>query len=144
MAGPEPTPEEATRLDGLFAIAERLRADNIELAAIFEQTVPLLADGSRLELGLEKGFLFQKQLTAPASISALEAALRASWGESATLALVLDSTEAKPHLTLAAERARRRRARYEASVEEVRHNPRVQEAVRILGAEIKSVRVPEV
>lgn len=141
---PEPSAEATARFDRLFALAERLRAESIELAAIFEQTVPLDTDEPHLQLALEKGFLFEKQLTDRASVAVMENVLRAEWGEQATLRLVLNSAEATPNRTLSAERGRRKRARHEAAIDEVKRNPRVQEAVRILGADIKTVRVPEV
>ncbi len=111
---------------------------------MFEQTVPLLLEGAALELGLEPGFLFEKQLTHKDAITVVETALRAEWGETASLRITLSSRDAKPHLTLAAERVRKRKARHDAAVEDVKQNPKVREAMRILGAEIRAVRVPEV
>ena len=141
---PGVSPQEGALLDRLFPIAERIRETNHELAAIFEQTVPLLLEGAALELGLEPGFLFEKQLTHKDAITVVETALRAEWGKAASLRITLSSPEAKPHLTLAAERVRKRKARHDAAVEDVKQNPKVREAMRILGAEIRTVRVPEV
>jgi hypothetical protein len=53
------------------------------------------------------------------------------------------SAEARPERTVSAERARLRRVRELAAIEEVKNHPRVKEAIEIFRAHVKHVTVAE-
>lgn len=130
-------------LEKMAAITDAIREENMELSAYIEQAVPLRADGTVLELGLEKGHLFERQIMAPEAIAAYEKAIKQVWGEKAQLLIQQNCAEALPDRTLAAERARARRRAHAAAIEEVKNHPRVQEAVQIFSAQIINVTLPE-
>lgn len=125
-------------------ITDRVREVDQQVAAYLEQTVPLRADGKVLELGLEKGHVFEKQITDTTTKERLNKALLDSWGEGAELILTVGSPGATPEHTVSAERARQRRARELAAIEEVKNHPRVKEAIEIFHAHVKNVIVAEI
>jgi hypothetical protein len=124
-------------------VADRIREEHSDWGAYFEQTVPLIADGKTLELGLEKGHLFETQITSDTARDVFEKALRKLWGAEATLKITARSAQATPEATLSAERARLRRKAHLAAVEEVREHPRVRDALAVFGGHVKNVVIPE-
>lgn len=138
-----PTDDERTRLQQMMTITERVREKDQQIAAYLEQTVPLQADGKVLELGLEKGHVFERQITDEKTKQLLETVLTNEWGPSAELVFQIGSREATPDRTVSAERARLRRARELAAIEEVKNHPRVREAIEIFHAHVKNVIVAE-
>lgn len=141
FAPPALQADELALLEVFWPVAERVRGTHMELAAYLEQAVPLGWDGQKLELGLEPGCLFEKQLLQTEALEVLRAALVAEHGPESHLQILSNVPEAQPHRTLAAERVRRRQARHDAAVEDVKNHPKVQEALSILGASIKTVRI---
>ncbi len=139
-----PDEAEQARLVEMMKITDRVRTEDQQVAAYLEQTVPLRADGKILELGLEKGHVFEKQITDPTTKQRLNDALVDLWGEGAELLLTVGSPEAKPERTVSAERARQRRLRELAAIEEVKNHPRVKDAIEIFHAHVKNVIVAEV
>jgi DNA polymerase-3 subunit gamma/tau len=140
----ESTGEEQTRLTKMAAIADRIREEHSEWGAYFEQTVPVVADGTTLEIGLEKGHLFEQQITSEAAREVFERALFQEWGPNATLKITSRCEAAIPDKTLSAERGRHRRKAHLAAVEEVRRHPLVREALNVLGGQVKNVILPEI
>lgn len=139
-----PDDAERRRLEEMMKITDRVREVDQQVAAYLEQTVPLRADGKILELGLEKGHVFEKQITDTTTKERLNKALLDSWGEGAELILTVGSPGATPEHTVSAERARQRRARELAAIEEVKNHPRVKEAIEIFHAHVKNVIVAEI
>jgi len=142
-ATPTPPPEEQAKLSILFELLEQLRVTDAALGAYFEQTVPLIADGTRLQLGLERGHVFENQITDPKAQRALEEVLKARWGANATLEIVRNCAQASPQATLAAERQRQRQKRQQEAISAVKSHPKVLEAIRIFGAQVRAVHLPE-
>src|SRR5690606_35779107 len=138
-----PSTEESALLAKMAKITDRLREEDMELSAYLEQTVPLQADGKVLELGLEKGHMFERQLTTDQAIATFERIIKSAWGSEAELKFTRNCAEALPDRTLSAERARERRRVHLAAIEEVKQHPRIQEAVQIFGAQIVNVTLPE-
>lgn len=138
-----PTDDERVRLQQMMAITDRVREKDQQIAAYLEQAVPLNADGKVLELGLEKGHVFEKQITDENTKQLLETVLKKEWGPSAELIFQIGSREATPDRTVSAERARLRRARELAAIEEVKNHPRVKDAIEIFRAHVKNVIVSE-
>lgn len=147
-AGPQesgylPSDDERARLQRMMTITERVREKDQQIAAYLEQTVPLKADGKVLELGLEKGHVFEKQITDEKTKQLLESVLKNEWGASAELVFQIGSREATPDRTVSSERARLRRVRELAAIEEVKNHPRVKDAIEIFRAHVKNVIVSE-
>jgi hypothetical protein len=123
-------------------IGDRIRLSHDDWGAYFEQTVPLIADGKTLSLGLEKGHLFEKQLLSDEGRKIFEHAVRAEWGQGAILELVPRSENAKPPSTLAAERARIRARAHDEAIAQVKSHPRIRDALEIFNAQVKNVTLP--
>lgn len=137
------TPEESALIEELFQISEAIRESNMELAALFEQVIPRKRTDSELYLALEPDCIFEKQLRAPETAQLIEGFIQKLWNQTLTLRWDLsDSSLSAERDSLAAERQRQRQIRHEAAIAEVVHDPRIQTALSILGAEIKSVHVP--
>lgn len=135
--------EDRALLEKMAVIAERIRQEHSDWGAYFEQTVPLVADGLTLEIGLEKGHLFETQILSETARGVFEKALHAEWGSNASLKITARSEKASPERTLSAERTRQRRRAHLAAIEQVRHHPRVRDALAILGGQVKNVIIPE-
>lgn len=138
-----PTEDERSRLLQMMKITDRVRETDQQIAAYLEQSVPLKADGRVLELGLEKGHVFEKQITDPATKQLLELILKEAWGPNAELLFSVGTSEATPARTVSAERGRLRRVRELAAIEEVKNHPRVRDAIEIFHAHVKNVVVTE-
>ncbi len=142
--GYKPSSEEQRCLQAMMKITDRVREVDQQVAAYLEQTVPLRADGTVLELGLETGHVFEKQITDQATRQRLEDALKQEWGAEASLVLTVGAKQATPERTVSAERARMRRAQELAAIEEVKNHPRVREAIEIFNAHVKNVTIAEI
>lgn len=140
---PAPPPEEQEKLGILMELLEQLRTKDAALGAYFEQTVPLVADGKMLRLGLERGHVFENQIIDPNAQQALRDVLHARWGADAVLDIVRNCAQALPQATLAAERQRQRQKRQQEAILAVKSHPKVLEAVRIFGAQIRAVHLPD-
>lgn len=141
--GYSPTDDERARLEQMMRITDHVREKDQQIAAYLEQSVPLRADGKVLELGLEKGHVFEKQITDAKTKELLEVVLRKEWGSSAEVLFSLGSHEAIPARSVSAERARLRRVRELAAIEDVKNHPRVKDAIEIFHAHVKNVIVAE-
>lgn len=137
------SPERAAVLARALAVFDRLREDSAELAGYFEQTTPLVADAASLELAMEPGYLFEKQIDDEAALARLERFARETLGPECRVRLTKNSSLAREHESISAERTRRKRARHEEAIQTVKNHPKIQAALRIFGGEIKSVFVPE-
>jgi len=135
--------DEKARLDFLCELIDRVRTSDKEIAAFLEQTVPLSVSDQLVEIGLEKGHIFEKQITAQATQDLLRKALDDARGPHVKLKVTVASPDATPDRTASAERVRQRRAREILAIEEVKNHPRVREAVEIFRAEIKNVHIPD-
>jgi DNA polymerase-3 subunit gamma/tau len=140
---PAPPPQELEKLGVLMELLEHVRSKDAALGAYFEQTVPLVADGQLLRLGLERGHVFENQIIDPSAQQVLKEVLEARWGAGAELEIVRNCAQASPQATLAAERQRQRQKRQQEAILAVKSHPKVLEAVRIFGAQIRAVHLPE-
>lgn len=143
MRRPPLEPEEEARLLRLRDIVEQVRASDIELAAYFEQTVPLIVEPGRLDLAIEPGFVFRSAVTTPEARAKLEEAATVVLGAPTELRLVEDEEAAAPHRTLSALREREREARRLEAINRARSHPRVVDAIEVLGARLKEVKLAE-
>ncbi len=137
------SPEHEERLEKMMRVCAHVREKHMELAAYLEQTVPLQCDGSRLSIALEPGYLFEKKLTSSEGRAILESSLKELWGPSAHLEIIPESEHAHPNQSVAKAKERKRQAERAALVEEVKNHPRIRQAVDVLGAKLRDVRLPE-
>lgn len=135
-----PNPEPSPLLDWTLEFSDALRAVNAELSSYIDQLTPISYDASHLELAAERGFIFERALSKPESSEILDQVARVLWGATARVTLRLNHPEAKPELTVAALRARQKQLRHEEALRQVRVHPKVQEALKILDADLVQVR----
>jgi DNA polymerase-3 subunit gamma/tau len=143
---PPPPPvsaEEVARLERFAQVVERVRQSDLELAAYLEQAVPLSVGGERLEVAFEPGFVFQAAVTTHTARTALQEAARVELGDAVELVLRENFAEALPHRTLSAQRERERAAVRDAAIQRARNHPRVVDAIEILGARLKDVKLAD-
>lgn len=136
-------PQEEARLSKLRIIVERVREKDIELAAYLEQTVPLSVEPGHLELAIEPGFVFRTAVTSPEARASLQEAASAELGAPTEPRFVEDQDAAAPHKTLSALREREREARRLEAIHRARSHPRVVDAIEVLGARLKEVKLAE-
>lgn len=132
---------ERAGLERLRQVADTLRSENPEIAAVLDLVVPLTAEDAVLRLGMEPGFVFEKQLTRRETAEQVEAVARTLWNPELALQLVPNCREATPDKTLATLRTAERERRHAEAVSAVKSHPAVQRAIRVFDARIKEVRI---
>ena len=137
--GPTIPPDVLERTLALLPACDRLRADDGQLAAYFEQTEVLVSEGPVIRLGIQEGFLFERELATSAASAKIQTHLALDFGadvrvEFAKVPIGVSIGSVRAHL-----RERQRRAQ----IDELRNHPRVKEAVQILGARIRQVVLPD-
>ena len=105
--------------------------------------MPLIVEPGRLDLAIEPGFVFRSAVTTPEARAKLEEAATLVLGAPTALRLVEDQEAAAPHKTLSALREREREARRLEAIARARSHPRVVEAIEVLGARLKEVKLAE-
>lgn len=140
---PPPSPEETARLAIFAEIVEGVRETDMEVAAYLEQAVPFVVSAERLEVGFEPGFFFLAEVTRPEARALLTRVAAEKLGESVEVVFRENHPEALPHRTLSAERERQRLALRDAALARARNHPRVVDAIEVLGARLKDVKLAE-
>jgi len=143
VAPPPLAEEEIALLHRLRPIVERLREDDFELAAYLDQAVPLTVVPGRLELGFERGFVFLSAIANQEARTKIERAASEVLGVATQLELRDNHPQALPHKTLSALRERQREAERLEAIERAKSDPRVLDAIEVLGARIKEVKLAE-
>lgn len=143
VAAPPLAPEEIERLHQLRPIVERVREYDIELAAYLEQAVPLTVVPGRLELGFERDFVFLAAIANQEARTKIERAATEELGVATQLEIRDNHPQALPHKTLSALREREREAQRLQAIERAKSDPRVLDAIEVLGARIKEVKLAE-
>jgi hypothetical protein len=125
------------------AILERLRASRPALASVFEHAIPLEVGAARTVLGFEPSAAFlAARASEPESLEAVTREVRGYFGAATHVALDLSAKPAAGARTVAAVDAERRSAELAAARARVETHPLVQEAVRLFGAQVRDVKLP--
>jgi len=145
---PAPTAESAraplpadllSRTLAVLGACDRLRGEDGLLASYLEQAEVLELGPTRLHLGLEDGFLFERELTSEKALAKVREHLLPDFEPE----LSLEFSKAKVSWSIGAVRAWLRQRERETQIEELRNHPRVKQAVEVLGARIRQVVLPE-
>jgi DNA polymerase-3 subunit gamma/tau len=123
------------------AVLERLAAARPELAAFFEHAAPLAVTPTELVVGFEPGNVLAAQAAEKGAVAALTRAACEHFGSGVHVVVELDSERAKGFDTLAAREARERRARVQQAIAEAKRHPRVVDAMEVLGARLKDLKL---
>ncbi len=124
-----------------IGILERLAAQRPELAAFFEHAAPLRVSSTELVVGFEPGSVFSAQASEKEAVAALTRAASEHFGGRVHVVVELDSERSRGFDTVAAQHARERRARVQRAIAEAKQHPRVVDAMEILGARIKDLKI---
>jgi hypothetical protein len=120
-----------------------VRKERPELGAFLSHAIPLHCDGNRLELGWESGSVFYESVSGPEQRKLLQAAAQRHFGSAPEIQFRLDHEPDSNGTTLASVEAREREARRQVALREAREHPVVRQAIDILGARVKELRLPE-
>ncbi len=129
-------------LDAWQAVVARLAPDKPRVASIFEHAAPLVVEPGRVVLGLEAGSFIAEQAKEADAQALLRQAATDHFGVPTDVELELGGGHGKVQ-TLAAKHSAEQAARLAAAREVVATHPLVQDAIEVLGAELKDVRLPD-
>ncbi len=129
------------RLAGWYAILERVASTRPELAAFLEHAAPFEIGPEQIVIGFEPGSVFVRQIEDPAARQALEHAAAEELGASPRIVIETASERARGFETVAQVHSRERERRLDEAMSEVRRHPRVVDAVEVLGARLKDLKL---
>ncbi|MBN1609310.1 MAG: hypothetical protein JW940_21950, partial [Polyangiaceae bacterium] len=125
------------------AIVQRLAQSAPQLAASLEHAVLLEMGPARVRLGFEPAGLPYRVVSEPSALEAITRTAREYLGASQTVVLTETHAQAPEAVTLASLGRKEREEASRAAHERARAHPRVRDAIELLGAQIKYIRVPE-
>ncbi|MFO0566439.1 MAG: DNA polymerase III subunit gamma/tau [Polyangiaceae bacterium] len=143
-APPLPEPDERSadvELVQFMGVLERLAASRPELAAFFEHAAPLSIRENELVIGFEPGSVIAPQAAGKDSVAALTRAAEEYFQRRVTVVVELDSERARGVDTLALRESRERRARVQQAISDAKRHPRVVDAMEVLGARLKDLKL---
>jgi hypothetical protein len=144
-AKPEPDVDLAIPADtlertlALLPSCDRLRTDDAQLAAYVEQTEVLTSNGPVIRLGIQDGFLFERELMVPEAAAKIQTHLIPDFG----VDIRLEFTKVPATCSIGTVRAHLRQRERQVQIDELRNHPRVKQAVEVLGARIRQVILPD-
>ena len=124
------------------SVVDRLRGDRPELAALLHHASVLEVGRERITLGMESGSVVERVRHNEEWIGALRKAASDHFGSEPEVVFQTHNGR-RDSGTVAALDDKERAERLEASRSRARQHPRVTEAVQILGARIKEIRLPD-
>ncbi len=110
---------------------------------MLERAVPLELGPERLVVGFEPGDVLSRQATGKEAEGVLGRAAAEHFGRAPELRVELESERAREFETLADMYSREREEQRRAALAEAKNHPRVTDAIEILGARIKDLRLAE-
>jgi DNA polymerase-3 subunit gamma/tau len=125
------------------ALLDAVRADAPAIASLFDHGVPLEVSRARVLVGFERGSFLAIQASEADTVEALRQKVRARFGPDTVVALDVSlkpgSVAAQP--TIATVDAEARAKSVEDARAAVLAHPLVAKAVRVLGAEVKDIKL---
>lgn len=140
---PAPTSLDDVRLATWHAIIEIVAQSRADLASLLEHAAPLELGPEELVLGWEPGSVLGHQFAGKESEAVLERAAAEHFGAKPRIRLELESERARGFETVALLGSREREQQKQKAIAEAQSHPRVTEAIEILGARIKDLRLAD-
>ncbi|HEY6562429.1 MAG TPA: DNA polymerase III subunit gamma/tau [Polyangiaceae bacterium] len=125
------------------AILDRVREARPELAAFLEHAAPLELSPEQIMLAWEPKSMFATQASDKESLAVLGRAAQAHFGQTPRITCEFDSERARTLQTLAMLDTAARDQKTRAAIQNARQHPRIADAVEILGARLKDVKLAE-
>jgi DNA polymerase-3 subunit gamma/tau len=138
---PRSAPEPLDLEETLRLIVARIASERLELAAKLEHGVLLEAAPGRLLFGWAPDNLFGELVASPENTAVIEQAASAVLGTPCRVSHERDSARAAGKKTLSHLEAEARERRTREAYEKARQHPRIAEAVEILGARLKDLKL---
>jgi DNA polymerase-3 subunit gamma/tau len=143
---PQPKPgiaiDRASTLGRWRAIVDRVRARRPDVAAVLDHAAPLAVSETLVELGWADNDVLQQRASEAGCFAELCQAVHAELGASPRVTFAKSSAAGTEGATLARIDAQAREDERREAVHRVRTHPRVSEAMEILGARLKDVKLP--
>ena len=140
--GSEPIESEQVLLAIWQELVDTISIERPEIAAVLEHAVPICVSHDEVHIGWPQSSALNLQFDDD-DVIALVAKARQTLGEpSPKVTIEHNCREATGRPTLAAQEIANRTRNLRALLQQSRKDPRIQEAVQILGAHIRDVRVP--
>ncbi len=141
-ADPEPEERSADFATVAFiGILERLATVRPELAAFYQHAAPLSVTPTELVVGFEPDSVIATQASEKEAVAALTQAASDHFGARVHVVVELDSERSRGFDTVAAQQARERKSRVQRAIAKAKQHPRVVDAMEILGARIKDLKI---
>jgi DNA polymerase-3 subunit gamma/tau len=139
----EPAAAGAADMDAWRASVERVRVARPALASVIEHAFPLEVSAARVVIGFEPSAGFLAALASePEAIDVITRAIRAHFGAPTQVVLDVSAKPAGGARTVAAIEAARRAGDLAEARASVERHPIVQEAIRLFGAQLRDVKLP--
>lgn len=137
----KPHQPDPTALEHWRRILEVIRDKRPELAAFMERAAPLCVTAEELHLGYEPGSFFVGQANDRAAIELLTQTAAAHFGTTPKITVELDSERAKDMTTVADLEEQAREERTRRALAEAKQHPRIADAIEVLGARLKDLKL---
>jgi hypothetical protein len=124
------------------SVVDRLRADNPEFAALLHHASVVEVSRERIRLAVESGSVVERMRHNDEWLAALRKAAAEHFGAEPEIVFHTENGR-REAATVAALDNQERAARLEETRTRARQHPRVAEAMQILGARIKEIRLPD-
>ena len=124
-----------------IGILERLATVRPELAAFYQHAAPLSVTPTELVVGFEPDSVIAAQASEKEAVAALTQAASDHFGARVHVVVELDSERSRGFDTVAAQQARERKSRVQRAIAKAKQHPRVVDAMEILGARIKDLKI---
>ncbi len=141
LAAPEAQEHPGVSLDWR-AIVGLVREERPELGAFLSHAVPLRCDREQIRLGWEKDSMFAEAASGAEERQVLSRAARQHFDSEPGIHFEFEHAT-QGGATLADAETREREAARRASIDQARRHPVVMQAMEVLGARIKEVRLPD-
>lgn len=138
-AAREPIPEGALR--DYRAILELVHGSRPELAAFLEHAAPLEVSAEQIVLGWEPKSMFAAQASDKESLAVLSRAAHTHFGKAPRVTCEFDSERAQRTQTVALLESAAREQKTRDAILAARQHPRIADAMEILGAKLKDVKI---
>jgi DNA polymerase-3 subunit gamma/tau len=144
LVAPEPQTAPPDMGGAWSAIIARLRVMQAPFASFFEHALPIEITAARVTISFETSASFQAgRASEPEALEALTRAVRAHFGAPTQVVLELAATPTNGVRTVASLEAEQRSLNLANARAAVAAHPIVQEAMRLFGAQLRDVKLPE-
>ncbi len=139
----EPLEDHQALLASWQELVDTIALERPDVAAILEHAVPIRISQSQVHLGWPPSSTLNNQFSTEDLVKLITKA-RTERGENTTVVTIEQNCQAVAgRATLAAQEIANRTRNLRALVQQSKKDPRIQQAIEILGAHIRDVRVPE-